>query len=351
MENKKPQGGKSSRLSWHPAFFQAVQLELSDYSDSLEFKYEYQLTAEPLRIDLLIVKKPKRLTVDKNIARIFRTDNIFEYKSPEDYLSVKDFLKVYAYANLYAANTPDIELSDVTITFVENKYPRKLMKYLTCTRGYNVEEISPGIYAVSGDYIPIQVIESKKLPENENLWLKSLTNDLETRNLHAILEKGKKQERQTPFDAYFDVILRANNKIFLEVLTMYAPTLEEILTEAGVLPEWAARRDARAKAEGKAEVARNLHAMNIPVEMIAQAVQMPVEKVNALVKQMTNNKVRGSGHPTRLLRTTNFCSFLIIHFSLFKLLPLLRFYPLRHCRAIAVLPLLQKRLRFRHFGW
>ena len=35
-------------------------------------------------------------------------------------------------------------------------------------------------------------------------------------------------------------------------------------------------------AVGKAEVARNLLAMNMPVEIIAQAVQMPVESINAL---------------------------------------------------------------------
>ena len=34
---------------------------------------------------------------------------------------------------------------------------------------------------------------------------------------------------------------------------MYAPTLEEILTEAGVLPEWAARWETRGEARGKAE--------------------------------------------------------------------------------------------------
>ena len=56
-----------------------------------------------MRIDLLIIKKPKELAVDKNIARIFRTDNLVEYKSPGDSLSVNGFLKVIAYANLYAA--------------------------------------------------------------------------------------------------------------------------------------------------------------------------------------------------------------------------------------------------------
>ena len=34
---------------------------------------------------------------------------------------------------------------------------------------------------------------------------------------------------------------------------MYAPTLEQILTEAGVLPEWAARWETRGEEKGKAE--------------------------------------------------------------------------------------------------
>ena len=98
--NQRPASG---RLKWHTAFLPAIQLELYDYLDSLEFRCEYQLTTEPLRIDLLIIKKPKDLIIKKNIGRIFRTENILEYKSPVDNLSIKDFLKVYAYANLYAA--------------------------------------------------------------------------------------------------------------------------------------------------------------------------------------------------------------------------------------------------------
>ncbi|WP_041611193.1 hypothetical protein [Treponema primitia] len=47
---------KSARkIHWHPAFFQAIQRELADYKDALEFKYEHQLTTEPLRIDVLLI--------------------------------------------------------------------------------------------------------------------------------------------------------------------------------------------------------------------------------------------------------------------------------------------------------
>ncbi|MDR1177419.1 MAG: hypothetical protein LBK64_01190, partial [Spirochaetaceae bacterium] len=90
--------------------------------NSLQFRYEYHLTSEPLRVDLLIIKKSRNLVIDKNIARIFRSDNILEFKSPGDYLSVKDFLKVYAYACLYAAITPGIELTGVTLTLVEQRH-------------------------------------------------------------------------------------------------------------------------------------------------------------------------------------------------------------------------------------
>jgi hypothetical protein len=36
-----PHQGES--LKWHPAFFDAIQLELLEYRDSLELLYEYQL--------------------------------------------------------------------------------------------------------------------------------------------------------------------------------------------------------------------------------------------------------------------------------------------------------------------
>jgi hypothetical protein len=82
-------GRGRGKLQWHPAFFQAIQVELFDYRDYLEFTYEYHLTSEPLRIDLLIIKKKEDVVIHKNIARIFRTDNILEYKSPTSNRTVK----------------------------------------------------------------------------------------------------------------------------------------------------------------------------------------------------------------------------------------------------------------------
>jgi hypothetical protein len=217
-----------------------MQLELADYKDALEFKHEYQLTAEPLRIDLLIIKKPPELRINKNIARIFRSENILEYKSPGDYLAIKDFLKVYAYANLYAAITEGVRFSDLTLTFVTTKYPRELIKYLTRERHYTIEEPSPGVHMVTGDYLPIQIIESKNLSQADNLWLNALRDNLEKEAAGAIITKV--DQRGVAMDAYLDVLSRANPETFSEAKEMARkPTFEEVFTKNGCIPEWVER--------------------------------------------------------------------------------------------------------------
>jgi hypothetical protein len=286
-EKNVSQSHEHSKLKWHPAFLQAMQQELADYRESLEFKYEYQLTTEPLRIDLLIIKKTKNINIDKNIARMFKSDNLVEYKSPDDYLSVNDFLKVYAYTNLYAAITPGVDLSEITMTFIESRYPRKLLGYLSGVRGYTIDETLPGIYHVLGDYVPIQVIESKRLSEGENLWLKSLTNDLEFRSMSIILEEGQKCRDRERIDAYLDIILRANRKTYLEVHKMGYPTMEELLTESGQIPEWIERGRVQGIEQGRQQgteqgkeiTARNLLKIGMPMAEIAQVTELPFEKI------------------------------------------------------------------------
>ncbi|MDR1248488.1 MAG: hypothetical protein LBK63_04205 [Treponema sp.] len=281
MDTANPGSNRPEKLKWHPAFLQALQLELMEYKNFLQFKYEYQLTAEPLRVNLLIIKKPRDLAIDKNIARIFKSDNLVEFKSPEDYLSVKDFLKVYAYACLYVAITPETVLSDVTLTFVEHRHPRELIGYLTGERNYGVEETSPGVYTVSEDYLPIQLIETKRLSAEENLWLKSLTNDLEAGAARTILERKKKTARKAPLNAYLDVLLRANPRAFMEALNManHRETFEEVFTEAGIIPQWIEQGE-----EKKAlAIARNLLAKGWAVEEVAETTELPSEKVQSLI--------------------------------------------------------------------
>ena len=137
-------------------------MELEDYSDVLEFYPEYQLTSEPLRIDCVIIKKPKNVVIKKNIAAIFRDVNLLEYKSPADHVSVMDFYKVYAYSCLYAS-FEKIPISNLTITFVESRYPKNLINHLEKTRGYSVEKTGPGIYTKQEEWsCHLNIISARK---------------------------------------------------------------------------------------------------------------------------------------------------------------------------------------------
>jgi predicted transposase/invertase (TIGR01784 family) len=102
---------------------------------------------------------------------------------------------------------------------------------------------------------------------------------LEAHSLDAILKKSWKRERKEKIDAYLDVILRANPKTNLEVHKMRAATFEEVFTEAGIIPEWIERGRQQGTEQGKEITARNLLKMGMPVEEIAQATELPIEKV------------------------------------------------------------------------
>ena len=71
------------KIYWHDAHHEALQLELHEYADVLEFKKEHQLSKEALRMDTLVIKKLKNIQIDKNIGRIFRNHNIVEYVRQE----------------------------------------------------------------------------------------------------------------------------------------------------------------------------------------------------------------------------------------------------------------------------
>ena len=71
------------------------------FDDLLTFDPEHQLSKEPLRMDMLIIKKDPEAVIDVDIGSIFRGHNIVEYKSPADSLTIDDLYKTIGYAFLY----------------------------------------------------------------------------------------------------------------------------------------------------------------------------------------------------------------------------------------------------------
>jgi hypothetical protein len=290
--------GGGSRNNWHPAFRECLELELEQYSDALQFEFEHPLTDEPLVIDALVIKKVPGAVIEKNIGALFRAVNIVEYKSPGDYLSVRDYYKVYAYACLYISQE-QIAATDVTLTFVSERHPREVIKHLKKTYGYTVDEQQNGIYYVRGSILPIQIIETMKLSEEENLWLRCLSDSLDARSIRTVLEESAARQKTAKVRAYLHVLLKANAKMAKEAMVMKKEryTIEQAFIDTGWAAKWEADGIAvgeergrengiaigeeRGAYQAKLEAARNLLSMGCTAEFTAQATGLSLDKIVA----------------------------------------------------------------------
>lgn len=122
---------KVAAIQWHPGFCSAAELELISNKDILEFQREYHLSKEPIRMDLLIIKKLADVRTENEIGHIFKKYNVVEYKSPEDSLSIDDYYKTIGYACLYkglGTTVNQIPAEELTISIFREGYPRELLK-------------------------------------------------------------------------------------------------------------------------------------------------------------------------------------------------------------------------------
>ena len=211
-----------TKIQWHPAFIAAMNLEMADSRDSLEFDREYNLNVKPLAVDLLITKKHPDVCIDNEIGRIFRGHNILEYKDPEDRLDIDVFFKVEGYACLYKSYGKTVDAiaeSDVTISLLRDAKPAGLFSYFN-EHGYQVSNPYRGIYYIKGNIpFPAQVIVTKELRPELHVWLRSLSGRLEKQDLQKLLEctqqLGGKLDREYA-EAVLKVAFRANIQIIKE---------------------------------------------------------------------------------------------------------------------------------------
>ena len=274
---------KQNKIYWHDAFYAALQLELHDYEDVLTFEDEHQLSKEALIMDVLIIKKVADVKIDKNIGRIFRNYNIFEYKSETDNLSIWDYNKVVGYAMIYSAFR-EIPTEDITISFIVTPKPMKLFAHLVNDRGFAVEEVSNGIYYIKGDTFNIQVIESKKLTATENVFLKNLRSSLTKTDMQEVFEAYRKYGILDKVNIYLNRVLGANQPILEEVLAMFDVAVNNIILkhfeENGILDRLRNEEREVTKRETAIKMLRD----GLSGLKVSEYVEMPLEWVQSLEK-------------------------------------------------------------------
>jgi len=269
------------KIYWHEAFFEALQLELYQYRDSLIFESEHRLNEEALQMDVLVIKKDEGVQIKKNIGRIFRGHNIFEYKSETDSFSRWDYNKVLGYAYLYSA-LEQIPMADITVTIALTIYPRELVKALEREQGLTVMDLGDGIYRVDGEVVPVQILESKRLSAENNLFLRNLRSNLSAVDMKATLYTYKEHMPLNIRAAFLDRLVKANHDVFMEVINM-GETALDIFLEGAERYGWLVDRDKSLRVEQAKMIARKMLMRGLAVEDVVEDTGLSYDVVVSLL--------------------------------------------------------------------
>lgn len=115
-----------------------------------------------------------------------------------------------------------------------------MIKHLKNSHGLLITTYEPGIYHITGDIFPMQLIVTSRLSEDTNLWLRNLTNDLSNRESATKLLRSYEQHRHNRnYKSVINIIMRANNELFQEekgtmceaLLELMHDEIEEIVEE------------------------------------------------------------------------------------------------------------------------
>ena len=91
-----------------------------------------------------------------------------------------------------------IKSNEITISFVCEKRPERLLKHLHQERQLDIIKVEDGIYEIQGVYFPMQLLLTSELSKESNFWLKNLTNGLtehwEVNELITEYEKHRQNE-------------------------------------------------------------------------------------------------------------------------------------------------------------
>lgn len=184
---------EAGRTRFHYGFYAAMEVEYDLANVPLIYEQEVELGKDPLRLDLLIIKKELGLKLHDPIGEFFKQVNIFEYKSPEDGLSIDDFYKIQGYGLFYKGlrrKVNELPIENITLTIVRHSYPRDMIKMLEKS-GISTEKVHQGIYRFKGVLmIPVQLVVSSQLLSGEYEGLRLLAHGATVERVVSYAEKA-----------------------------------------------------------------------------------------------------------------------------------------------------------------
>lgn len=212
---------ESVGIQWHPGFYGAAELEFLSNKGDLEYQQEFNLSKEPIRMDLLIIKKLADVHIENELGHIFKRYNVVEYKSPNDGLTIDDYYKTVGYACLYKSlgeTVDQIPANELTVSIFRERYPRELFETMK-NQGLEVEERYPGIYYIHGKQVlfDTQIVVTRRLDQKAHRTLRVLSKDVQEDDVRAFLKEAVQLTEpgdKNNIDAVLQVSVSANWELY-----------------------------------------------------------------------------------------------------------------------------------------
>ena len=209
------------KIQWHPAFAAAMGLEFKSDYEYVRIEQEHNLSKEPLRIDLLVLKvNNNERKFSNEIGHIMKTYNIIEYKSPKDSLNIDDYYKTIGYASLYKGMgeyVNRIPAREVTVSMFCIRKPVKMLNMLK-EDGAVIEQKFPGIYYITGNTLfPVQMVVVKELDKQTHSSLRVLTDNADIEDVETFLQNSVKTSEpweREDIDAVLQASVSANKELY-----------------------------------------------------------------------------------------------------------------------------------------
>ena len=275
----------SERIAYHPGFYSAAELEFREDADRLEFAKEYNLSKEPLRMDMLIILKNDDAPLKNDVGKIFRRHNIIEYKSPKESLNIDNYYKALAYASLYKSSgkkVNEIDANEVTVSLFKDSYPRKLISNLK-QNGAVIEQTFKGIYYVTGNILfPTQIVVMSQLEDENHAAFRILSDHATERDVRAFLEGIDMNATQGEMEntkSVLTVSAMANAPLYK--LLRSEDNMKSIIDE--MIEESLERREEQTKRESVAMLIKN---GKLSLGDIAECIGLPIDTVKEISASM-----------------------------------------------------------------
>ena len=274
------------KIQWHPAFAAAIGLEFRDDHKYVKIQQEYNLSKEPIRIDLLISRTDgSSRRFGNEIGHIMKTYNIIEYKSPEDSLNIDDYYKTIGYAGLYKGMgeyVNKIPAKEVTVSMFCTRKPVKMFSMLK-EEGAVIEQRYPGIYYITGNTLfPVQIVVAKELNNTLHSSLRVLSDSADREDVETFLQNSVKTSEpweREDIDAVLQASVSANKELYEDIRrdSGMCQALRELMKDE------IDKEIEGAEARGEANLISNMYNNGVTPEQISSMTDMELDKVKRII--------------------------------------------------------------------